>query len=61
MASDDGGATWNAPELAVAGRGTMIRHPPVARSDGQLLLPAYDERDTAWLPALRDLLASPGR
>lgn len=44
MVSDDGGMTWSAPEPAIAGRGTMIRHPPVARSDGQLLLPAYDER-----------------
>jgi predicted neuraminidase len=44
MVSDDGGVTWNGPEPAAVTRGTMIRHPPLARPDGQLLLPVYDER-----------------
>ena len=41
--SVDGGVSWTAPVTLWRQRGTMVRHPPVLRGDGSLLLPAYDE------------------
>ncbi len=41
--SDDEGHTWSAPITLWQERGMMVRHAPVLRADGSLLLPAYDE------------------
>lgn len=41
--SDDEGHTWSAPITLWRERGMMVRHAPVLRADGALLLPAYDE------------------
>lgn len=59
--SDDMGQTWSTPNSARQNPGMMIRHPPIARRNAYLLLPAYDEKKnqtviltadpeaTAWL------------
>jgi predicted neuraminidase len=42
--SDDGGRSWTGPRQIRPDAGLMVRHAPVARADGGMLLPAYDER-----------------
>lgn len=42
--SDDGGRSWTQPRQLRPEPGLMVRHAPIARADGTLLLPAYDER-----------------
>lgn len=42
--SHDGGHSWSSPCRLWPERGMMIRHPPLALTNGSLLLPAYDER-----------------
>lgn len=41
--STDGGLTWSKPRNAGLPAGVMLRHQPYRRSNGDLLLPAYDE------------------
>jgi predicted neuraminidase len=41
--SDDLGATWSTPDSLRMPDGLMVRHPPIVRRNGYLLLPAYDE------------------
>jgi predicted neuraminidase len=49
--SPDGGRSWSAPIPLWKEHGMMVRHRPLARSDGSLLLPAYEEtsRETVLL------------
>ena len=42
--SADGGRSWTEPRQLRPEAGLMVRHAPVERADGSLLLPAYDER-----------------
>jgi len=42
--SDDGGRSWAEPRQLRPETGLMVRHAPIERADGSLLLPAYDER-----------------
>jgi predicted neuraminidase len=41
--STDNGETWNTPTTISALLGGNVRNPPLRRSDGSLLLPAYDD------------------
>lgn len=41
--STDNGETWNTPTTVSTLLGGNVRNPPVRRSDGSLLLPAYDD------------------
>lgn len=43
MSSEDGGYSWSTPVQLWKKKGMMIKHPPVLRENGSLLLPAYDE------------------
>lgn len=43
--SSDDGRTWSSPVMLWNERGLMVRHPPVVRDDGTLLLPTYREAD----------------
>lgn len=42
--SDDVGRTWSKSETLRVDPGVMIRYPPIARDNTDLLLPAYDEK-----------------
>lgn len=42
--SVDEGESWSRPSAVSNELGMMVRHPPLLRSDGTLILPAYDER-----------------
>lgn len=48
MRSQDGGNTWNEPQLLSALKGTMPRTKPLVLRDGTWLLPLYDE--VRWQP-----------
>lgn len=43
--SEDGGCRWSQAELVRAPEGMMVRYAPIVRSNGYLLLPAYDEKE----------------
>lgn len=47
--SNNGGLTWSQPKSIRQPAGVMVRHPPMIQSNGNLLLPAYDERSRQTL------------
>lgn len=49
VSSDDHGATWSVPEAVRVPKGTMVRHPPIARQDGHYLMAAYDEQENTTM------------